>query len=293
MQQFWQQVVLGLESGAIYASLALALVLVYRATGVVNFAQGEMAMFSTYIASSLLQHGFSYWEMFAATLAIGFAGGLAIERTVIRPVERAPELTIVVVTVGLLIAINGAAAWIWGTTLKFFPNMFPPHTVTVRGVAVPLDALESTGVVLAVVLAMFVLFTYTKLGLGLRACATEPEVSRLLGVRVGWMLGIGWGLAALLGALAGMLAAPIVFLTPNMMQGILLYAFAAAVLGGIESPVGAVVGGLTIGVGINLLTTYVHAITPELQLPVALGILLLVLVVRPSGLFGQARAQRV
>ena len=293
MQQFWQQVVLGLESGAIYASLALALVLVYRATGVVNFAQGEMAMFSTYIASSLLQHGFSYWEMFAATLAIGFAGGLAIERTVIRPVERAPELTIVVVTVGLLIAINGAAAWIWGTTLKFFPNMFPPHTVTVRGVAVPLDALEITGVVLAVVLAMFVLFTYTKLGLGLRACATEPEVSRLLGVRVGWMLGIGWGLAALLGALAGMLAAPIVFLTPNMMQGILLYAFAAAVLGGIESPVGAVVGGLTIGVGINLLTTYVHAITPELQLPVALGILLLVLVVRPSGLFGQARAQRV
>jgi branched-chain amino acid transport system permease protein len=293
MQQFWQQVVLGLESGAIYASLALALVLVYRATGVVNFAQGEMAMFSTYIASSLLQHGFSYWEMFAATLAIGFAGGLAIERTVIRPVERAPELTIVVVTVGLLIAVNGAAAWIWGTTLKFFPNMFPPHTVTIRGVAVPLDALESTGVVLAVVLAMFVLFNYTKLGLGLRACATEPEVSRLLGVRVGWMLGIGWGLAALLGALAGMLAAPIVFLTPNMMQGILLYAFAAAVLGGIESPVGAVVGGLTIGVGINLLTTYVHAITPELQLPVALGILLLVLVVRPSGLFGQARAQRV
>jgi branched-chain amino acid transport system permease protein len=293
MQQFWQQVVLGLESGAIYASLALALVLVYRATGVINFAQGEMAMFSTYIASSLLEHGFSYWQMFAATLAIGFTGGLAIERTVIRPVERAPELTIVVVTVGLLIALNGAAAWIWGTTLKFFPNMFPPHTVTVRGVAIPLDALESTAVVLAVVLAMFVLFAYTKLGLGLRACATEPEVSRLLGVRVGWMLGIGWGLAALLGALAGMLAAPIVFLTPSMMQGILLYAFAAAVLGGIESPVGAVVGGFAIGIGINLLTTYVHAITPELQLPVALGILLLVLVVRPSGLFGQARAQRV
>lgn len=293
MQQFWQQVVLGLESGAIYASLALALVLVYRATGVINFAQGEMAMFSTYIASSLLAHGFSYWQMFAATLAIGFAGGLAIERTLIRPVERAPELNIVVVTVGLLIALNGAAAWIWGTTLKFFPNMFPPHTVTVRGVAIPLDALESTAVVLAVVLAMFVLFRYTKLGLGLRACATEPEVSRLLGVRVGWMLGIGWGLAALLGALAGMLAAPIVFLTPNMMQGILLYAFAAAVLGGIESPVGAVVGGFTIGIGINLLTTYVHAITPELELPVALGILLLVLVVRPSGLFGQARAQRV
>jgi branched-chain amino acid transport system permease protein len=107
------------------------------------------------------------------------------------------------------------------------------------------------------------------------------------------MLAVGWGLAALLGAVSGLLAAPIVFLTPNLMQGILLYAFAAAVLGGIDSPVGAVVGGLSIGVGINLLSTYVHAITPELQLPVALGILLLVLVVRPSGLFGEARVQRV
>jgi branched-chain amino acid transport system permease protein len=293
MQQFWQQVVLGLESGSIYASLALALVLVYRATGVVNFAQGEMAMFTTYIASSLLAHGFSYWAMFAATLAIGFLGGLMIERIVIRPVERAPELTIVIVTVGLLIGINGAAAWIWGTTIKFFPNMFQPHTTTIRGVAIPLDALEITGVTLAVVLAMFLLFSYTKLGLALRASATEPDVSRLLGVRVGWMLAIGWGLAALLGALSGLLAAPIVFLTPNLMQAILLYAFAAAVLGGIDSPVGAVIGGLAIGVGINLLTTYVHAITPELQLPVALGILLLVLVVRPSGLFGEARVQRV
>jgi branched-chain amino acid transport system permease protein len=293
MEQFWQQVVLGLESGSIYASLALALVLVYRATGVVNFAQGEMAMFTTYIASSLLDHGLSYWEAFFATLAIGFLGGLALERTLIRPVERAPQLTIVVVTVGLLVAINGAAAWIWGTELKFFPSMFPSHTAMIGGVAIPLDALEITGVTLAVVLAMFCLFNYTKLGLALRASATEPDVSRLLGVRVGWMLAIGWGLAALLGAVAGLLAAPIVFLTPNMMQGILLYAFAAAVLGGIDSPVGAVVGGLSIGVGINLLSTYVHAITPELQLPVALGILLLVLVVRPSGLFGEATVQRV
>ena len=293
MQQFWQQVVLGLESGSIYASLALALVLVYRATGVVNFAQGEMALFTTYIASTLLEHGFSYWEMFAATLALAFVGGIALERTVIRPVERAPELVIVVVTVGLLIAINGLATWIWGPEIKFFPSMFPTHSAKVGGVTIPLDALEITAVTLGIVITMYLFFRYTKLGLALRASATEPEVSRLLGVRVGWMLGLGWGLAALLGAVSGLLAAPIFFLQPNMMQGILLYAFAAAVLGGIDSPLGAVVGGLAIGVGINLLTTYVHVITPELQLPVALGLLLLVLVVRPAGLFGEAHVERV
>jgi branched-chain amino acid transport system permease protein len=293
MQQFWQQVVLGLESGAIYASLALALVLVYRATGVVNFAQGEMAMFATYIAFTLIDHGLSYWQAFGATLAISFLGGLALERTVIRPVERAPELNIVVVTVGLLIAINGAATWIWGPDIKFFPNMFPPHSTKVGGVSIPLDALEIAGVTLGIVTTMFLFFRYTKLGLALRASATEPAISRLLGVRVGWMLALGWGLAALLGAVSGLLAAPIFFLQPNMMQGILLYAFAAAVLGGIDSPVGAVVGGLAIGIGINLLTTYAHGITPELQLPVALGLLLLVLVVRPSGLFGEAHVERV
>jgi branched-chain amino acid transport system permease protein len=293
MQQFWQQVVLGLESGSIYASLALALVLVYRATGVVNFAQGEMALFTTYIAFSLFDHGLSYWETFAAALAIAFLGGLVIERVVIRPVEHAPELAIVVVTVGLLIALNGAATWIWGPEIKFFPSMFPTHSAKVGGVTIPLDALEIAGVTLGIVLTMFLFFRYTKLGLALRASATEPNVSRLLGVRVGWMLALGWGLAALLGAVSGLLAAPIFFLQPNMMQGILLYAFAAAVLGGIDSPVGAVVGGLAIGVGINLLTTYVHAITPELQLPVALGLLLLVLVVRPAGLFGESHVERV
>jgi branched-chain amino acid transport system permease protein len=293
MQQFWQQVALGLESGSIYASLALALVLVYRATGVVNFAQGEMAMFTTYIASTLIAHGFGYWQMFAATLAIAFFGGLALERTLIRPVERAPELTIVVVTVGLLVAINGLATWIWGPEIRFFPSMFPTHSAKVGGVAIPLDALEITGVTLGIVLTMFLFFRYTKLGLALRASATEPDVSRLLGVRVGWMLALGWGLAALLGAVSGLLAAPILLLSPNMMQGILLYAFAAAVLGGIDSPVGAVVGGLLIGVGINLLTTYVPSITSELQLPVVLGLLLLVLVVRPAGLFGEAHVERV
>ena len=171
--------------------------------------------------------------------------------------------------------------------------MFPTHSSTVGGVTIPLDALEITAVTLGIVITMYLFFRYTKLGLALRASATEPEVSRLLGVRVGWMLGLGWGLAALLGAVSGLLAAPIFFLQPNMMQGILLYAFAAAVLGGIDSPLGAVVGGLAIGVGINLLTTYVHVITPELQLPVALGLLLLVLVVRPAGLFGEAHVERV
>ena len=267
MTQFWQQVVLGLETGSIYATLALALVLIYRATGIVNFAQGDMAMFTTYIAATLLDHGFGYWEAFAATLAIGFFGGITLERTVIRPVERAPELTVVVVTVGLLIVLNGLAGWIWGPEIKFFPSMFPSRTATVRGVAIPLDALEISGVAIGVVILMFLFFQYTKLGLALRASALNPETSRLLGVRVGWMLALGWGLASLLGAVSGMLAAPLFFLTPNLMQSVLLYAFAAAVLGGIESPAGAVVGGLVIGVGINLLSTYVHFVTPELQQP--------------------------
>ena len=293
MTQFWQQVVLGLESGAVYGTLALALVLIYRATGVVNFAQGEMAMFTTYIAYTFVTHGLSYWQTFVATLAVGFFGGMLLERTVIRPVERAPELAVVVVTVGLVLVFNGLAGWVWGPEIKFFPSMFPSRTATVRGVAIPLDALEISAVAIGVVILMFLFFQYTKLGLALRASALNPETSRLLGVRVGWMLAFGWGLASLLGAVSGMLAAPIVFLTPNLMQSILLFAFAAAVLGGIESPAGAVVGGLVIGVGINLLSTYVHFVTPELQQPVALALLVAVLLVRPAGLFGQARVQRV
>jgi branched-chain amino acid transport system permease protein len=291
---FAQQTISGLANGGIYASLAVALVLIYRATEVINFAQGALATFTTYVAWQLMAWGLSYWPAFACTLGIAFAGGFLVELVAIRPVERrGSQITAVIAAIGLLILVEGSVGWIWGNQVKFMPAPFPSHIYNVGGVAFSRQDLSTIGISIAAVLVLWLFFRFTTLGLAMRASAVNPGASRLLGVRVGWMLGIGWGLAALLGALAGMLAAPIVFLTPSMMQGILLYAFAAAVLGGIESPVGAVVGGFAIGIGINLLTTYVHAITPELELPVALGILLLVLVVRPSGLFGQARAQRV
>ncbi len=289
-----QQVVSGLASGAIYAALALALVLIHRATGVINFAQGEMAMFTTYIASALMvSHGFGYWPAFAATLAIAFVGGLALQRIVIRPIERAPILTIVIVTIGLLLIFNGLASWIWTGEIRAFPSAFPNDTIDVGGVAISVQDLGTIGVVLGLVVLLWLFFEYTKVGLAMRAAALNPDASRLVGVRVGWMLGIGWGLAALLGAVAGMLAAPTVFLEPSMMQGILIYAFAAAVLGGIDSPFGAVAGGLLLGVGLNLVGNYVDFVGADLRLPVALLVILVVLLVRPAGLFGKPVTRRV
>jgi branched-chain amino acid transport system permease protein len=292
-----QQVVSGLASGAIYASLALAIVIVYRASGVVNFAQGEMAMFSTFIAWWLIMDptgpSLPFWIGFFLTLAISFAGGVLIERTVIRPVEGAPVLTVVMVTLGLGIALFGLAAWVWGADTKRFQSAFPTRTVDVAGVVFSIQDAGFVGVTLAAVAVLWLFFRYTKLGLGIRAAASGRESSRLLGIRVGWMLALAWGLAAVLGALAGMMAAPTLFLDPNMMRGVLLYAFAAAVLGGLDSPVGAVVGGLVLGVVLNLLGTYVGFFGGEMRLVGGLLVILVVLYFRPSGLFGKTAVQRV
>jgi branched-chain amino acid transport system permease protein len=293
MAQFMQQVVSGLATGAIFASLALALVLIYRATHVVNFAQGEMAMFTTYIAWELMHRGLPYWPAFVLTLAIAFAGGVSVERVLIRPVENKPILAIVIVTIGLLIAINGLAGWIWGADVKAFKSPFPNNTWDVSGVAISTQDVGVFGICIATVLLLWAFFRFTTLGLAMRSSAINPTAARLMGVRVGWMLALGWGLAAVLGAIAGMMAAPSAFLDPNMMLVILIYAFAAAVLGGIDSPVGAVVGGLLLGVILNLLGTYVNFIGGELRLPSALAILLMVLVIRPQGLLGSATVRRV
>jgi branched-chain amino acid transport system permease protein len=293
MAEFWQQVVAGLASGGIYASLALALVLIYRSTGVVNFAQGEMATFSTYVAWTLVQHGLGFWGAFVLTLGISFAGGVAVERVLIRPVESRPVLTIVIVTIGLLILVNGLTTWIWGGAVKKFPSPFSTRPIHVGGAAFSIQDLGIVAVCLAAVVCLSLLFRFTKVGLGLRAAALNPEESRLVGVRVSWMLALGWGLAAVLGAVAGMMVAPVVFLDPNMMQGILLYAFAAAVLGGLDSPVGAVVGGLVLGVLLNLLGTYVETLSGQMRLVAGLAVILAVLVVRPAGLFGRTAARRV
>jgi branched-chain amino acid transport system permease protein len=289
-----QQTVIGLSSGGLWALLALALVLIYRSTGVVNFAQGEMAMFSTFIAWSLVHHGLSFWEAFFLTLAISFAGGVALERAVIRPVERAPVLTVVIVTLGLFFLVDGAARWLWSSETRTLPNAFSTRPITVAGVAFSIQDLGNIAVSLGVVVLLWLFFRLTKLGLALRAAAVNPEESRLLGIRVSWMLALGWGLAAAMGAVSGMLTAPaLASFDQNLMQPVLLYAFAGAVLGGLESPFGAVVGTLLLGVFVNLIGTYVDWIGTDLRLPVALAVILGVLLVRPAGLFGRSAARRV
>jgi branched-chain amino acid transport system permease protein len=293
MQELAQQVVSGLATGSIFASLALALVLIYRSMNVINFAQGEMAMLTTFIAWQLVQNGMPMWVAFAITLAIAFGGAVALERAVIRPVENAPPLTIVIVTLGLFIAFNGIAGWIWGYVVKSFPSPFPPATVAVGGVALSEQDLGVIGVSVGTLVLIYLLFQYTKLGLALRASALYPQQSRLMGIRVTWMLALGWGLASMVGAISGIMIAPVVFLDPNMMQGVIVYAFAAAVLGGIESPVGAVVGGLLLGVLLNLLGTYVDAIGTDLRLPVAFALIIVVLLVKPAGIFGRVHVKRV
>src|SRR5205085_2425505 len=251
--QFAQQVVSGIASGATFAALALALVLIYRATEVINLAQGEMAMFSTYIAWQLLAWGVGYWGAFFLTLAISFLGGIGIERLVIRPVERGGLLAIVIVTVGLFLLFDGLALRIWGGLPRDFPPAISGSPIRVGGVAFSVQDLVTVCVTIGAVILLWLFFQFTKVGLALRAAALRPDAARLVGVRVSWMLALGWGLAAALGAIAGMMIAPTTLLSPTFMQAILLYAFAAAVLGGLESPAGAVVGGLAIGVTINLL----------------------------------------
>src|SRR6188768_1206948 len=296
---FLQYVVSGLAAGGVYALLALALVIIHRSTGVINFAQGEMALLSTYIAWALTaEHGWSYWPAFVATLLLSFAGGVAIHRVIIRPVERGNVLRIVIVTIGLLVAINGFVLWKWGGEPKQLQSAFGTDTYDIGGVIVSAQDAGTIVVALVIVVLLWALFQYTKVGLALRAAAVNPVEARLVGVRVSWMLALGWGLAALLGAVAGMLTAPAVGLDPNMMAAVLIYAFAAAVLGGIDSPLGAVVGGLLIGVLLNMLSYLSQYgifdwFTEELRLPMALLIILGVLLVRPQGIFGKPEVKRV
>src|SRR6266511_2131239 len=287
-----QQIVTGLSSGGVYASLALAIVIIYRSTGVINFAQGEMATFTTFIAFSLMHH-MSYWPAFVLTCAIAFVGAVALERTIIRPVESAPVLTLVIVTLGLALMFNGASAWIWGGAVHQFDSPFSTRPIHVAGVAFSIQDLGIIAVSLVLVFLLWLLFQFTKVGLALRASALNPEATRFVGIRVGWMLALGWGLAAAIGAVSGMMAAPLVFLDPNMMVAILLYAFAAAVLGGLDSPVGAIVGGLVFGVLLNLVSAYWGFVGGALKLPVGLAVILLVLLVRPSGLFGTRAVRKV
>jgi branched-chain amino acid transport system permease protein len=284
-----RQILSGLATGGIYASMALALVMIYQATHLVNFAQGEMAMFATYLAWTLMQAGVPYWGAFFITVAVAFIGGIVIERVVIQPVENAPILSVVIVFIGLLVIFNSLAGWIYTYTIKPFPSPFPEQPLFGNSY-VNSHELGSMGVTLVVLLLVFGFFRFTPLGLAMRAAAQNAVSSRLVGVRVGWMLALGWGMASAIGAIAGIMVAPVVFLEPNMMGGILLYAFAGALLGGIDNPGGAVLGGFIVGVLENVVGLYLGS---EVKLTVALVIIVGVLVVRPSGLFGKVHVARV
>jgi branched-chain amino acid transport system permease protein len=291
MDAFLNQVFAGLATGGIYASVALALVMIYQATHLVNFAQGELAMFTTYIAWSLIQSGMPYWAAFSLTVAFAFVLGVLIERIIVRPVEQAPVLSVVVVFIGLLVIFNSVAGWIYTYTIKTFPSPFPKEPLHFGTHSFSAHELGAVGVTLVVLSLLYAFFRFTPLGLAMRAAAQNPESSRLVGIRVGWMLALGWGLAAAIGSVAGMMIAPIVYLDPNMMSGILLYAFAAALVGGIDSPGGAVFGGFLVGVLENVLGAFV--IGNELKLAVALVLIIGVLLVKPSGFFGKVHVSRV
>ena len=290
MESFLHQLLAGLATGGIYASVALALVMIYQTTHHVNFAQGELAMFSTYLAWAMIEAGLPYWVAFFLTVAVAFVLGVLIERVIVRPVENAPVLCVVVVFIALLVIFNSLAGWIFTYTIKTFPSPFPANAANANTLISAHD-IGAIGVTLAVVMLLYGFVRYTPLGLALRAVAQNPASSKLVGIRVGWVLALGWGLAAAIGAVAGMMAAPVVYLDPGMMSGILIYAFAAALIGGIDSPGGAVFGGFLVGVLENLLGAYV--IGNELKLSVALVLIVGVLLVRPSGFFGRVHVTRV
>ena len=290
MEAFLHQVIGGLATGGIYASVALALVMIHQATHLLNFAQGEMAMFSTYIAWALINAGVPYWAAFFLTLAFAFVLGLSIQHFVMRNIRTTSVLQLVIVFIGLLVIFNSVAGWIFTYTIKVFPSPFPKGDLFGQKYLSPHE-LGAIGVTLVVLTLLWAFFRFTSLGLAMRAAAQNPGSSRLVGIRVAWMLALGWGLAAAVGAVAGMMVAPIVYLDPNMMAGILLYAFAAALIGGIDSPGGAVLGGFLVGVLENVLGAYV--VGNELKLGVALVLIIGVLLVKPSGLFGSVQVTRV
>jgi branched-chain amino acid transport system permease protein len=292
MELLLQQVMAGLANGAIYACVALAVVMIYQAIDHLNFAQGEMAMFSTFIAWQLLAWGMPYWVAFAITVALSFIAGVLIDRVLFRPVQNAPILSQIVAFIALFSILNSSAGQIWDYTIKSFPTPF--GTAPLFGSSM-VDAHEAgmVGVTLLLLALLYAFFRGTRLGLAMRAAAANPVSARLVGIRVGWMTALGWGMAAAIGAIAGMLIAPVVFLEPNMMIGVLLYGFAGAVLGGLMSPAGAVVGGFAVGVLENLAGTFIPFVGRELKLTLALVMIVIVLMFRPNGLFGRVVVSRV
>jgi len=292
MTKFIDLTLNGISTGAIDAAVALALVLIWRATRIVNFAQGAMLMITTFIASAVISSTGSYVVGVVVALASGLIFGAVVERVLIRPVESAPQLNAVIVTLGLYTLLVAAAGMIWGNSPRPFPAAFSLRGYKVGGTTLlfsPND-LFIVLIVVAVAVLLALLFRATSLGLQMRAAAFAPEVARLLGVRVGRMFTLGWALAAVAGALAGVLVAPSVFLGPNNFDPILISGFVAAVLGGLDSPPGAVIGGVLLGLALSYVSGYEGSALVPLA---ALVILVLVLMVRPTGLFSATAERRV
>jgi branched-chain amino acid transport system permease protein len=298
MERFFETLLIALEAGAIYASLALAIVIVYRTSRLLNFAQGEMAMFSTFVVWQFTEWGLGIWLAIVAGLVVSFVMGALIERLLIRPVGSASSnpLAVVIVTIGLFLALNGLAGYIWGRQGETLPNPFPDDFWEVGGVRINAVTVGCLVVLAIEVVALTVLFQRTKLGLALRAVASNEESSRLVGVPVGWMLMTGWGLATAIGAMAGVLAVSAVpshAFDPNFMVGTLVFAFAAATLGGFDSVIGAIVGGIVVAIVEKFSAQYIDAVGTDLAVGSAFVLILVVLLVRPQGLFGTAEVTRV
>jgi branched-chain amino acid transport system permease protein len=292
VELFLHQIIAGVATGGIYACMALAVVMIYQAINQLNFAQGEMAMFSTFMAWQLMQWGAPYWIAFVATVALSFLAGVLIERAVLQPIREAPALSHIVVFIALLAILNSGAGFIWDYGIKSFPSPFGTGKLFGQSLISPHDA-GMIGVTLILLVLLYFFLRHTRIGLAMRAAASNPQSARLAGIKVGWMIALGWGLASAIGAVAGMMIAPVVFLEPNMMMGILLYGFAGAVVGGLTSPLGAVLGGFAVGVIENLAGTYIPIVGRELKLSIALSIIIAVLLLKPSGLFGRSVVTRV
>jgi branched-chain amino acid transport system permease protein len=292
MQLLLQQVIAGLASGAIYALMALAVVMIFLAIDHLNFAQGEMATFSAFVAWQLIAWGTPYWGAFVAVVILSFIGGVAIERIMFKPLHNASILSQLVAFIALFSILNSGDGYLWDYTIKTFPTPFGTSPF-LGSVLIGSHQAGMIGVTVVLLGFLYLFFRGTRLGLAMRAAAHNPDSARLVGIRVGWMTALGWGIAAAIGAIAGMLIAPVVFLDPNMMFGVLLYGFAGAVLGGLTSPGGAVLGGFAVGVIENLAGTFIPYVGRDLKLTIALLVIVAVLMVRPSGLFGRTAVSRV
>jgi branched-chain amino acid transport system permease protein len=292
MQRFVVLTLNGVSSGMIYAALALALVLIWRATRIVNFAQGAMAMFTTFIALSIIEATGHYWLGFVGALAAGLVLGVIVERILVRRVAKGPPLNAVITTLGLLLFLQAIAPMIYGGQIRSFPPALSFLGLRVGGTQIPFSPFDlfTLGSVLVVMLLLYALFRYTSIGLQMRAAAFDPEVARLLGVRVGRMLTLGWALAAVAGSLAGVLVAPNVLLSANSMDPLLVFGFTAAILGGLDSPLGALVGGVGLGLAISYIGGYISS---DLETVGALAILIILLMFRPEGFFSSLRSRQV